>query len=118
MYKKYIIITLGLVVSSVSIATERKAKIDSFVERSMALYVGHHAGVCRTFTEQVEHFVDSNGNFNMPAQLLNYWQAKAKIGVETEDLKTYMKSCFEFIDEHEKIFLFLELEKIELKKLD
>lgn len=118
MYKKYIIITLGLVFSSVSLATERQAKVDSIVKRSMALHVGHRAGVCRTFKEQVEHFADSNGHLNMPAQLLNYWHAEAKIAVETENLKTYMESCFKFIDEHEKIFLLLELEKTELKKLD
>lgn len=116
MYKNYIIIALGLVVSSISLANERQEKIDSVVKRSTALYVGHHAGVCRAFTEQVEHFVDGNGHFNMPAQLLDYWQEKAKIAVETEDLKIYMKSCFEFIDEHEKIFLFLELEKSDLQK--
>lgn len=110
---KHLIIIPALLMSSNLLASEKQEKIDNLVERQVNLHVSFKAGVCRTLSEQVEHFRDGNGQLSMPIELLEYWQKKAEHA--ELDITKYAEVCADYMQDHERIFLLLELEASELK---
>jgi hypothetical protein len=110
---KHLIIIPALLMSSNLLASEKQEKIDNFIERKVNIHVSFKAGVCRTLSEQVEHFRDDNGQLSMPTELLEYWQKKAEQA--EQDITKYVEVCADYIKDYERIFIFLELEAEGLK---
>jgi hypothetical protein len=107
---KHLIIISALLISSNLLASEKQEKIDNFVERKVNIHVSFKAGVCRTLSEQVEHFRDGSGQLSMPTELLEYWQKKAELYITK-----YFEVCPDYMKDYERIFIFLELEAEGLK---